>query len=495
MDIIRHFPIFIIIILMLTAVLISIVSTWKKSFAMPLAATAMGSSLLMSLALIPEVLKTGYISYYLSSWEPPWGIEIKIDYIGLFMMLLVSGVSLASIFFSHRYISHEVSEDRRGVFYTLFVLISASMLGFSATGDIFNMFVFIEIMSLTSYALVAITGTGKAVAASFKYLVMGAPSSILIILAISFLYSVTGTLNMGDLTVKIAASEYPVVAMVAYGLFIIGFAVKAALFPLHTWLPDAHSIAPSPVSAILSGLFVKTGVFGIIRLTFSIFTLNYSEGVNAILTLLSWVGVLAIIYGSIAAIREKELKRMVAYSTVAHIGYIILGIGLINKAGLTGGLFHIIDHSLAKACFFLAAGAIVYKSGYRSIPELKGAGKKMPFTCGAFALAALSLVGIPPTAGFVSKWYLISGSLQSGNLFFAAIYLIGSLLAAIYCLRIVYYMFFLPPEDSLWREVKNDAPSSMIVPLWFLAGATLLLGTFSFLILPSLGKAVERLIG
>lgn len=494
MGITRHFPIFIIVTPIIAAVIILGTAEWKRRPALAIAACTLTASLGMSAALIPEVLTNGHISYYMSSWAPPLGIEIKIDFLGLFMMLLVAAVSLITVIYSRRYIPHEINSDKIPTYYSLFLLLAGSMLGISATSDIFNLFVFIEIMAITSYALVAISGSRPAVKASFKYLLMGFPSSILVLLAITFLYSVTGTLNMSDLTVKIAANGYPQIVVIAYGVFVAGFAVKAALFPLHQWLPDAHSIAPSPISALLSGLVVKMGVLGILRLTYSIYTIHALPGVNEINSLLAYTGASAIVYGSFMAIKQKELKRMVAYSTVAHIGYIIVGAGLMNKAGLTGGIYHILDHSLAKACFFLVAGSIIYKSGYREIGELKGAAGKMPFSCAAFALASFSVVGIPPSAGFVSKWYLLLGSLSAGNAFFGTVILLGSIMAAWYCFKIVYYMFFLPPENGTWQKIDGDAPLSMVGACWVLAAATLFLGIFAYLILPSLEKAIELLI-
>ncbi|MFH1640235.1 MAG: monovalent cation/H+ antiporter subunit D family protein [Chloroflexota bacterium] len=493
MGLTQHFPVFIIAVPILGAVMLSILAAWRKGLAMPITATAIASSLAMSVSLIPGVLAKGYLSYYTGSWRPPLGIEIKIDFLGLFMMILVAAVSLMAVIYSERYIPREIDTDKIPHYYTLFLLLTGSMLGFSATGDIFNMFVFIEIMAITSYALVAVVESGRAIRASFKYLLMGVPSSILMLFAIAFLYAVTGTLNMGDLTQKIAATSYPRIAIIAYGIFVISFAVKSALFPLHIWLPDAHSIAPSPISALLSGLVVKMGILGIIRFTYNIYTVHYSPEINGISTMLSFIGAFAIIFCSIMAIRQKELKRMIAYSTVAHIGYIYIGVGLMNKAALVGSIFHILDHSLAKACLFMVAGSIIYASGYRNINDLKGAARKMPFSCAAFALAAASVVSIPPSAGFFSKWYLITGSLSSGNIILTVALLTGSVLAAFYCFRVVSYMFFLPPERGHWDKVADDVPVSMLVPVWILALSTLLFGVFSFPILRLLEKAVETL--
>jgi multicomponent Na+:H+ antiporter subunit D len=318
----------------MTTVIMSFVSFWKKGWVMPLVAASLITSLAMTISLVPQVVSNGYVSYYVSSWRPPIGIEIKIDFIGMFLMLMVEVISLLVVIYSHDYVAKEVNEDKKTSYYVLYLLLSTSMLGFSATGDLFNMFVFIEIMAITSYALVAIDGNGPALKAAMKYLLMGAPSSILVLLAISFLYTATGTLNMADLTVQIAASPFPKLAIIAYALFVAGFAIKSALFPLHVWLPDAQCFAPSPISALLAGLVEKMGILGIIRMTYSIFTVRFSPDINEIGVLLPYLGVLAIIYGSVMALKQKDLKRMLAYSTIAHIGYIFIGIGLFNLAAM-----------------------------------------------------------------------------------------------------------------------------------------------------------------
>ena len=494
MGLIRHFPVFIIITPLVTAAVLPALAHWRKSLAQPLAALAITASLVLCLALIFPLSESGPISYYLSSWEPPFGIEIRIDFLGLFMMLIVTSVGLAAVIYSGKYIGHEIDGEKVPTYYSLSLLLTGSMLGFSATGDIFNMFVFIEIMSITSYALVAINGSASSIRAAFKYLWMGAPSSILVLLAISFLYTVTGTLNMGDLTAKIATSSYSQVIVISFGIFVTGFAAKAALFPLHLWLPDAHSIAPSPVSALLSGLVVKMGIFGIIRLIYSVYTLRFSPDVREIVSLICFIGAAAVIYGSVMALKQRDFKRMIAFSTVAHVGYILAGIGLMNRLGMTGGIFHILDHALVKTCFFFVAGSIIYKTGYRNIEELKGAARRMPLSCACFALASASAIGIPPSAGFISKWYLVSGSLAAGEWVVAVMILLGSALAAAYCLRIVYYMFFLPPEAGHWEEVTTDVPLTMLVPSGLFSLASLLFGIFAFLVLPSLEKAIEILL-
>jgi len=490
-ELFQHFAIYAIATPLFVAVVIPIIARWKKSLSMPLAALALATSLILGVLLLPKILASGYLSYHMGAWEPPFGVEIRIDFLGIFMMILISAICLVVAIYSDKYISSEVEEGKIATYYSLFLIFSASTLGFCATGDIFNMFVFFELTAVTSYALVAISGRGKAIKAAVKYLLMGEPASFLVLLAISLLYSVTGTLNMADLAGKITSSGYTQVIIVAYVIFIMGFAVKAALFPLHVWLPDAHSMAPSPISALLSGLFVKMGIFGMIRLGHSVYTAYFSSDLSVINSLLTWAAAAAVIYGSIMAIKQKDLKTMIAYSTVAHVGVILIGFGLTDVRALTGSMYHIIAHGLAKACLFLCTGSIIYQSGYRMIEDLKGASTKMPLTCAAFAVASLAIVGIPPTAGFISKWYLVWGSLDAGNIIVAVVILVGSLMSAVYCFRVVYYMFFLPAADGSWQEVMGEAPRSMMYSSWVLSAATLILGILAIWILPTLQRAIE----
>ena len=494
MELFQHFAIYAIVTPFFVAVIIPIVAQWKKNLSMPLSALSLTTSLILSVLLLPKILVSGYFSYHMGSWEPPFGVEIRIDFLGIFMMIMISAICLVTVIYSGKHISSEVEEDKTATYYSLFLVFSASMLGFCATGDIFNMFVFFELTAVTSYALVAIPGHSRAIRAAVRYLLMGAPASFLVLLAVSLLYSVTGTLNMADLAEKIASSGYSQVIIVTYVIFIVGFAVKAAIFPLHVWLPDAHSIAPSPISALLSGLFVNMGIFGMIRLGHSVYPAFFSSEFSVINNLLTWIAAGAVIYGSIMAIKQKNFKIMIAYSTVAHIGFILIGFGLTDVRALTGSMYHIMAHGLAKACFFLCAGSIIYQSGYRMIDELKGASTKMPLTCAAFAVASLTIVGIPPTAGFVSKWYLVWGSLEAGNILVGVVILVGSLMSAIYCFRVVYYMFFLPPVKGAWQEVPGEAPASMVYTSWILSAATLVLGILAIWILPTLERAIEALI-
>ncbi len=490
----RHFPILMITMPLVCAVMLPFLGYFRERWVPWAALAPLSASTVLGFLLIGRIPAQGFLSYHLGGWEPPFGIEIRVDYIGLFLLLVVCGISLLALGFSRRYIGKEVTGGRVTAYYVLFLLMSGAMLGFVATGDVFNLFVFMEILALTSYALVAITGNRNAVRAAFKYLLMGAPSSIMVLLAIGFLYSATGSLNMADLSARIAESGYTEVLVVSFILFVIGFGVKAAIFPLHMWLPDAHSIAPSPISAMLSGLLVEVCAFALVRLTFSVYTAGAQSIIGGTSEAVSVFAAAAVLYGGIMAITQKDLKMMIAYSTVSHIGYIFLGITSFTKEGLAGAMYHMLDHGLAKACLFLCAGCVIYVKGYRRIEDLKGAWRQMPWTCFAFSLAAISVIGIPPTAGFISKFYLLYGNFTAERWPYALVLLVGAILAAVYCFRVIYYMFFQAGKEGAWEEGGGDAPPSMLVPVWVLAAGTLFFGVFSGLIIDSLLKAAAFLL-
>jgi multicomponent Na+:H+ antiporter subunit D len=491
-------PVLLVAVPLFFAALCPVVGMWKRAACFYWALAGVAATGFLTWTLVGKATAARPVTYNVGGWRPPFGIQIRIDYFGLFMACIITGVALLVLVYCFRYATHDLKPERVPYFYTLFLLMFLAMIGFSITGDIFNMFVFMEIFSITSYALVAITGRKAAVRAAFKYLLMGAISSLTILLAISFLYSVTGSLNMLDISARLGAmrSTYLPVAAIALAFFTVGFAVKAALFPLHVWLPDAHSMAPSPVSALLSALAIKMGVIGILRIFFTVFSRSFS-GASAswgtLMSVLSWVAAIAIVAGSAIAIFQDDLKYMIAYSSVSHVGYILLGICMLSSRGMTGGFYNLLAHAMGKACLFLVAGAFIYKLGVRKIADLKGMGRRMPVTAGAFALASLSIVGIPPSAGFIAKFYLVWGSIQTGQYAFIVFILLGSLLSAVYCFRVVYYLFFTTGEPGGSTGI-DEAPLTMWAPSAVLALGTLFFGLFSSLVIPSLGTASKLLL-
>ncbi|HHJ98816.1 MAG TPA: monovalent cation/H+ antiporter subunit D family protein [Actinobacteria bacterium] len=440
--------------------------------------------------LIARVATRGPFSYVVGGWTAPYGIELRFDEFSA-VVAIICLLGVLAIVFSRRYAERALQAERIPYYYALLLLNLTGMLGFTVTGDLFNLFVFLEILSLSGYALVAISGEKIAEMAAFKYLVMGAISSLMVLFGTGMLYALTGSLNMADITSRLAgATQTPLI--VALGAMTLGFMVKAALFPLHVWLPDAHAIAPSPVSAILSGLVVKVGIIGMLRL----YQIAYGSGavdlagLNLVLT---WLGALAIVMGAFFAVFQDDIKMMLAYSTISNIGYIVMGLGLASTYSVIGASVHVFNHALIKATLFLGAGALIHQTGKRTLTDLAGIGKAMPFTVAAISIGAISIVGIPPTAGFLCKWYIALGAMQAGHPFFGFALVFGALLIFIYYIRMVNAFYFREPRDRAAVDVQ-EAPATMLIPVLVLAILCLVMGVLGRLPLTFIEPAVERLL-
>nr|WP_275401420.1 proton-conducting transporter membrane subunit [Wenzhouxiangella limi] len=340
------------------------------------------------------------------------------------------------------------------------------MNGFLAASDLFNLFVFMEVFSISAYALVALARGPVAALAALKYLIVGAVSSMLVLLAIALLHAQTGSLNMSDIGDRLAAAQAPAAAGLALGCLVVGFLVKAAVFPLHFWLPDAHASAPSPVSALLSGLVVKMGIVGLIR-TRMLFAEADIFSLVALDLLLVWLGVAAIVIGAVLAMIQRELKLMLAYSTVTNMGYIALGLGLATPAAVGGALAHMGFHALIKTGLFLSAGALVLSTGLSRIDDLRGLAQRMPVSSAALTLALLAVAGLPPTAGFVGKWQIALGALEAGQPWLIAVVMSGALLTLAWAIRIINSLYFLPPARGQVLTA-DEAPLSIRAPILML---------------------------
>lgn len=446
----------------------------------------------VTLALVVRVADEGPFSYPFGGWEPPYGIELRFDEVSA-LAFVVAFLGALAVIFSGRYAERSLDPVRIPYYYALLLLDIAGLIGFSVTGDMFNMFVFMEIVSLSSYALVAVSGERIAEMAAFKYLVLGAISSLLMLFSIGMLYGVTGTLNLADLAQRLGNVEAAVTVAVAIALMVAGFMVKSALFPLHVWLPDAHAIAPSPVSAVLSGLVVKVGLLG----TFRLYQVAYRAGVvdlGGLDQVLVWLGAISIVMGAFFAIFQDDIKMMLAYSTISNVGYIVMGIGLVSHYSMIGAAVHIFNHAIIKSALFLAAGAIIHQTGYRRLSDLKGAGRGMPLTAAALSVGAVSIVGIPPTAGFLCKWYIALGAFEAGRPAFGYALVFGALFIFIYYIRMLNAFYFQVPVHA---DVVHagDPPLSMLAPVWILAGLCLAMGLAGKVPLTFIAPAVGRLLG
>ncbi|NLJ84940.1 MAG: monovalent cation/H+ antiporter subunit D family protein [Firmicutes bacterium] len=394
------------------------------------------------------------IIYEVGGWSAPWGIELVVGNLGAFFLLVVAGVSLPVAIYASGNLAKEVEGARRRAwFYVLYLLLGGALAGMSITNDLFNVFVLVEVATLSCCGLVSASQEPSGAEAAFNYLILATLGSGMILGGIGFLYIVTGHLNMGFAARALATvwQDYPHVVWMAISFFMVGFGVKAAFFPLHIWLPDAHSVAPSPASAVLSGLAVKGYIICLMKVLFHVVGPELMQvfSLNRLLVLL---GMVAILIGSILALGQDELKRRLAFSTVAQIGYIFLGMGLLNVKGMTGALFHIASHGIIKSALFLAAGAVITQTGKERVSELAGVGKKMPITMGVFTIASLGLVGIPLFSGFVGKWYMLLGSLGAGDYLAAAVIVAGSVLCAGYLFPVIRVAYFEPAPADDWQE-------------------------------------------
>ncbi|MCP2620035.1 monovalent cation/H+ antiporter subunit D family protein [Candidatus Aminicenantes bacterium AC-334-K16] len=425
-----------------------------------LALVATAAAAFFSVVNLLRALDQGVISYRFGGWIPPIGIEYILDPLSGFVTTVINLIALGVLFHAHRSVEAEIRESRWPPYYALVMLFLTGANGIIMTGDFFNLYVFLEIGSLSLYGLIAV-GEKKSPVAAFRYLVMGTVGGGFYLLGVGFLYLVTGSLNMGD--VRNILFHLPVTPplIVALTLMLIGLGIKMAVFPLHGWLPDAYTYAPSPTSAIMAPIGTKIGAYSIARIFFFIFGLKLITQVTPIAQVLAWLSAIGIIYGSILAMAQNEIKRMLAYSSVAQVGYIGLGLGLANSFGFIGALLHIMNHGLMKACLFLVAGNFRLRLGHSRIDRLDDSLRRsMPWSTAAFTLAALAMIGVPPTVGFFSKWYLALGAIEKKNWLFLMVILISSLLNAVYFFRVIERMYFRPVNSRQTSENLSETTSA-----------------------------------
>ena len=431
----------------------------------------------VSVALMSAVLRQGVISYELGGWAPPWGIEYRVDVLNAFVLVLVSGIGAVVATWSPSSISVELPRyERHYLFYCAYLLCLAGLLGITVTGDMFNVFVFLEISALSSYVLISLGQDRRALTAAYSYLVMGTLGATFILIGIGLLYIMTGTLNMADLAERLPEVLDTRTVIVAFGFLVVGVSLKMALFPLHLWLPNAYAYAPSAVTAFLAATATKVSVYLLLRFFFTVFGYEFAFDRMQLWIFLMPLALVGIVTASLVAIFQNNIKRMLAYSSVAQIGYMVLGISFASVNGLTGGIVHLFNHGLMKCALFLALGCIVYRCGADHIDEMRGLGRTMPWTMAAFVAGGLSLIGVPMTVGFVSKWYLVVAALERGLWPVAAVVLFSSLLAAVYIWRVVEVAYFEAPSAVEGEGSVREAPLAMLIPVWALVVAIFYFG-------------------
>lgn len=439
-----------------------------------LAVIVSGIAFVISALLLAQVLQYGVIVYELGGWSAPWGIEYRIDQLNAYVLLIVSTLGTVVLLSAYTSVEKELASERRIYFYVAYLLCLSGLLGIAATGDLFNVFVFLEMSALSSYILIALGHDRRGLWASFQYLVMGTVGATFILIGIGLLYAMTGTLNMQDLSERLVAVSDSRTVLTAFVFLIVGVCLKLALFPVHLWLPNAYAYAPSSVTAFLAATATKVAIYLLIRLTYTVFGVEFSFSsfpLQYIFLVLSLTGVLV---ASITAIFQENVKRLLAYSSIAQVGYMILGFSLANPTGLTASLLHLFNHALMKGALFLALGAVMYRIGSVRLADFGGLGKAMPWTMAAVVVGGLSLIGVPLTVGFISKWYLVSAALEREWWGVAALVLIGSILAVVYIWRIVEAAYFRPPTPEM--ATVREAPASLLIPIWLLVVANVYFG-------------------
>ena len=412
-----------------------------------------------SLFAVKAVNAENVLVYSVGAWKAPIGIAMVLDGFTAFMLVTVNLVAFLIAIYSVNYMERFTSKWK---FYTLFLLMLAGMNGVVVTGDIFNLFVFLEIASIASYALVAFGTEKHELEAAFKYAVMGTVASLFILLGIVFLYSFTSTLNMADMaSVLIAKSGSNIILLVSI-LFIMGFGLKSALVPFHAWLPDAHPSAPAPISAMLSGVLIKSlGIYALCRIFYNVIGIT-----PAISSILMFLGALSMVIGVFLAIGQWDLKRLLAYHSISQIGYVILGISLGTPLGILGGLFHLFNHSIFKSLLFLNSGSIEYATGTRDLRKMGGLIEKMPVTGATNLIASMSIAGIPPFNGFWSKLIIIIAAVQAQRFGYAFWAVLASLLTLASFTKVMKYAFFGTLREK-FAKIKE-------VPVFMMLSACLL---------------------
>ncbi len=477
-------PILLIAIPLLFAFLIAVLAPWLKKGVKYIPVIAFGLNLFVAFALISKVLDKGIVIATTAGIKPPFAINVAVDRLSLFLVAIATLLGFLVSIYNLVYIKEEPAEK----FHILFTLLVTGITWMIVTGDLFNMFVAFEVTSISAFGLVGFHRDKDAAEAGFKYLVMGSIGASLLLIGVVMLYAATGTLNMADIAGKIMRFTFKQ-KLLPYAFIFTGLGIEGALFPLNAWLPDAHPAAPSSVSSILSGIMTTAAIYGIIRVTVTIF--NYYQ----VILFLILFGLLTLMFGETAAFFQKDIKRMLAYSTIGQTGLFFYAFSLGSVNGMQGAFLQMMNHSLAKATLFLVVGGIIFVVGSRNIDDFAGIGRKMKVSAFLFAIAAFSLMGLPPFFGFWSKLKIIFATLERVNVYtvsFVVIVLFMSLIEAAYFFRVMQVMFFKEAKEE--KEVR-EAPAWMLIPAITLVVIILVLSFYPTPVINFAHKAAADLVG
>lgn len=412
----------------------------------PVAAAALGINLAVASYVAYMFFVGGTIRHELGGVPIPHGIEVVVDGLSVLVMLLVAVVAFGTLFFTR------TAGPRSNAFYSAYLLLTGGLLGVTLTGDLFNLYVFLEITGLTAYALIATKGDGKSAYAALKYMLVGTVGASLYLIGVAYIFITTGTLNMQDLSVRLAeVGHTDTLVVVSFGFIVAGLAVKSALYPVHAWQPDAYEAAPYGVAGYVSALVSTVSAYVLGRVILSVYTVDFLSANVTVASALVYFGALSIVAGSVLAVTQKDVRRMLAYSSVSQFGLIVAAFGIANAAAVFGAVIQLVGHAIMKGALFLGAGVLAYKIGAKTVYDYEGVASRLPYASAGFATLALALVGVPPAVGFIGKWYVGLGAVQEGFWVVAVIIFASTLLTLAYVLRLVDRMYFgqrAAPEET-----------------------------------------------
>ncbi|MAR19341.1 MAG: cation:proton antiporter [Rhodobacteraceae bacterium] len=432
-------------------------------------------SLLISINLLLLVNDGSIISYHIGGWAPPIGIEYRVDALNAFVLVLITLISTIVAPYAYKSVGNEIPKEHHTLFYAAYLLCVTGLMGVVITGDVFNVFVFLEISSLASYVLISLGShrDKRALTSAFNYLIIGTIGATFFVIGIGLLYMVTGTLNMIDMAGLLEGKSSSSTVRSAFAFIIVGVGLKLAIYPLHIWLPKAYTFAPSFITAFLAATATKVAIYILLRFMFTIFRPGFLEELNVLNFVILPLSIAAMIIASMIAIFQKDFKGLLAYSSIAQVGYILLGISIMSESGLTAAIIHLFNHGITKVALFMVAGAYVIKRGGSLLTNLQGAGFTMPWTSAATVVGCLSLIGVPGTAGFISKWILVEAAIENGKWPLAIVIIFSSLLAVVYCGRLIETLYFKNGNDE---TVVNEAPLTMLISIWIASLACIYFG-------------------
>ena len=493
MPVFDNIPALLVVLPLIASAIISLLPSARVAWILTFVVTLL--CLFMAFELVDIVSNTSSFSYAFGGWEPPWGIVFVVDGANVYLVLLVAFISVVSTFYAYTILAAEIAVEDLPKAYSVWLLAIASLFGLSMTGDAFNLFVFLEISALSSITLIAL-GAGqdrRALLAAYNYLIIGAIGATFYVIGVGYLYAATGTLNLTDIVDRLNELGTNQAAITGLAFMLAGIMVKAGVFPVHIWLPAAYSFAPSAVSSLLAAVATKVAIYYFARLLFGIFADITLLVEFFLLYILMPVSIIGIFFGTIAAIYQTDLKRLFALSSIAQIGYITLAFSLNSHSGISAGFIHIINHALIKGSIFMAIGIFAFGIGKRAtMTSMQGVGRQMPITFAGFVVAGLALVGMPLTAGFISKLYLFKALFETNNGILVAIIAFSSVLSVLYLWKIFEVMWLKEPTKPLKIEKE---PIMAYLPVWMMVAVIVVFGVYSNDIVMSGIGAANALIG